>query len=179
MSTGTKIGVFFGSIFLLTIFKQFIPFNIAYIGAFIIYILYQIPNTDRGKEIQKEVIAESLHEPAGKRKMVGGEYRNPIERNFSRAKQIIASIAISNPFRKLPLGYYRLYIAGWLFIPTANAILAWTITFFFERNRYYNDCSDNAWAWFVITLIAYYPVMRICLWIWDGFQQDNDHRKGG
>ena len=83
-----------------------------------------------------------------------------------------------DPFKKLTLGYYRLFLVGWLVFPIAVSAVTYTITYFtlLHHNRYLraDKASENSHIWFFISLLAYYPIMRIVLWIRDGFEQNKD-----
>jgi hypothetical protein len=75
-----------------------------------------------------------------------------------------------DPFRKLPMGYYRLFLTAWILVPSIVAMLLYFIlSFFATRNS--PDASDFSIKWFFILLIIYYPIARFSLWVWHGFQK--------
>jgi tetratricopeptide (TPR) repeat protein len=86
-----------------------------------------------------------------------------------------------DPFRKIPEGYYRLLLAGWLLVPVLMSLLLYLLVSIFGSNAMYGggykswDAWEASYTWFFILAIAYYPLARISVWVWLGFQKD----KGG
>jgi hypothetical protein len=82
---------------------------------------------------------------------------------------------VLDPFKKLTLGYYRLFLVGWLVFPIVVSAITYTVTYFiFLHHRYLraDKASENSHIWFFIAVLAYYPIMRIVLWVRDGFEQN-------
>ena len=61
-------------------------------------------------------------------------------------------------FKKLPQGWYRLTLIGWIFIPIISALI-------FEE-IFVNVLSEAIF----LCLVLYYPLIRIILWVRDGFK---------
>ncbi len=88
------------------------------------------------------------------------------------------SFILFNPFKQLSPGYYRLFRACWLLFPLVVSFLLYAIislfghTGFYKNGIMYYEATDIALKWFFILLIAYYPIARISLWVWEGFQAE-------
>lgn len=68
------------------------------------------------------------------------------------------------PFRKLPLGYYRLFITGWIAIPIM-------ITATYYSKRYIQTFDEVTFAIFLLCFLIYYILGRVIIWIYQGFEQ--------
>lgn len=94
-------------------------------------------------------------------------YRNSF---LKRVVGFITNPFIS-PFRQLPLGYYRLFWASWFIIP----FLAGYFVYLLQDNTYksndYKSPEDGALEAFIFLWCAYYPIARIMLWVWKGFNE--------
>ncbi len=78
------------------------------------------------------------------------------------------SAIILSPFQKLPVGYYRLLLAGWIILPAALALIQYASMRTF-RVYWSDDAPETSFKWFFILLLLYYPAARICIWLWQGF----------
>lgn len=95
-------------------------------------------------------------------------------------RQLIGKILLIffSPFKKLSPGYYRLFAAGWLLFPLGVSFLLYAIISLFGHTGFYPDgimyyeASDISLLWFFILLVAYYPIARIILWVWEGFHAE-------
>ena len=83
-----------------------------------------------------------------------------------------------DPFRELPEGYYRLFWAGWLLVPALWSLLLYLLISICGSNSLNGggykswDALEASVTWFFVVLIAYYPIARISVWVWLGFQND-------
>ncbi|MBS1684402.1 MAG: tetratricopeptide repeat protein [Bacteroidetes bacterium] len=86
-----------------------------------------------------------------------------------------------DPFRRLPEGYYRLFLAGWLLVPVLVSLLLYVLVSIWGSNAMNGggykswDAWEASYTWFFILVIAYYPIARISVWVWSGFQKDKGH----
>jgi hypothetical protein len=76
-------------------------------------------------------------------------------------------------FRKLPEGYYRLVIIGWILVPSVLAFFLNLIGTFFSAHMSHKQASDYSIRWFIILMIVYFPVARLVIWVLEGFKKDN------
>lgn len=68
------------------------------------------------------------------------------------------------PFKKLPEGYYRLVMVGWLILPLLIAAIGAGME---ERQQ-----GPTFFALFIICIPIYYVAVRLIIWIYDGFKKD-------
>lgn len=71
------------------------------------------------------------------------------------------------PFKILPLGYYRIFIFGWVLFPFLLGVILATID---------ND-SDAFIAGIVFGIPIYFIIARFILWIYEGFQLDKKNKE--
>lgn len=71
------------------------------------------------------------------------------------------------PFKKLPKGYYRLLIAGWIIIP-----LLVTIILTANASRTTKDIFPVVILIFVV--FVYYILARFGVWIYEGFKEQDE-----
>lgn len=88
-------------------------------------------------------------------------------------KKIIDTICnpFISPFRKLPLGYYRLFWATWLIFPFLIGCCVYILQDASNKKSYYHHPFDDALHAFFFMLCVYYPIARILLWVWKGFNE--------
>jgi hypothetical protein len=95
--------------------------------------------------------------------------------------KVVVMNKILNPFRKLPEGYYRLFLVVWLLIPLVAATLLYLFISILGNERGhsylgYGYGRGDAWyasiTWFFILLIVYYPIARVVVWVWQGFHKE-------
>ena len=67
-------------------------------------------------------------------------------------------------FKKLPLGWYRLILVGWIVFPIITLFI---LTIFNEQP----NKLDEFIAVLGIILISYYVIIRLILWVRDGFKK--------
>lgn len=65
-------------------------------------------------------------------------------------------------FKKLPQGYYRLLIVGWIILPILAGIVA-------ESSSRFNNGGDFLGA-LIVGILFYYILARLGIWIYDGFK---------
>jgi hypothetical protein len=84
-----------------------------------------------------------------------------------------------DPFRKLPEGYYRLFLSVWVLLPFLVAILLYLLVSILGSNDMYAPGPNKGDAWdiavkvFLILLFIYYPLTRIGIWVWQGFLKES------
>jgi curved DNA-binding protein CbpA len=88
-------------------------------------------------------------------------------------KKVIDTICnpFLSPFRTLQLGFYRLFLAIWLIFPFLVASYVYILQDASKKN-YYHDPLEKAFQAFLFMLCAYYPIARILLWVWKGFNEE-------
>ena len=68
------------------------------------------------------------------------------------------------PFQKLPQGYYRLLIIGWIIFPFLTGGV------FAANPSYHSDGVTEFWVGFIIGAILYCVLGRAAIWVYDGFK---------
>ncbi|HLP20959.1 MAG TPA: hypothetical protein VK174_11690 [Chitinophagales bacterium] len=81
---------------------------------------------------------------------------------------------ILGPLKVLPLGYYRLVLALWLCVPIAASVFMYYTILILGHKNINDDAAELAFAFFSMFLIIYYPLIRLLIWVWKGFQEQRD-----
>ena len=74
---------------------------------------------------------------------------------------------ILKPFKTLPLGYYRIFIFGWVIFPFLLGVILATI----------NNDSDAFVAGILMGIPIYFVIARFVIWIYEGFQADKKKKE--
>ncbi len=75
---------------------------------------------------------------------------------------------ILETLKKLPQGYYRLLITGWIILPFLVAFIG---VYYFKG---LSDFLENFCAAYISAFIIYYIMARNFVWIYEGFKNQNN-----
>jgi hypothetical protein len=70
---------------------------------------------------------------------------------------------ILDPQKKLPSGYYRLIISGWVVFPALYTAINHKSIWIWSTEQKFGDFS--------LAVVLYYLLARLGVWVWDGFNR--------
>lgn len=86
-----------------------------------------------------------------------------VEQNQEQTINKSSSMSLLEPFKKLPQGYYRLVIVGWIVLPLTFAGIAYAAT---EQRP-----EESFFAFLLFGIPIYYVLARFGIWVYDGFKK--------